>query len=222
MRSHLNCRGPCYTSGVQGISVEQRNFFFSRFHPMCVFFSEPFHFCPPKIACYRAPTGSAKTSPREPRSPIGPPKNWEETLVSRRKSQAIFDGRRRVPRKFHEFSGDRVPSDFKEMGGNKASLPFAFFYRPMKWVGKKILKNGREETLLCRRKSQAIFDGRGRVPRKFYEFSGDRVPSDFFKIGGNNGKKKKSEIFFPSKNWMQFSRDKSIIYLYSVPRQENN
>ena len=41
-----------------------------------------------------------------------------------------------------------------------------------------------EETLLCRRKSLAIFDGRGRVPRKFIEFSGDN--------------EKKSKIFFPA------------------------
>ena len=37
---------------------------------------------------------------------------------------------------------------------------------------------GSEETLLCRRKSLAIFDGRGRVPRKFIEFSGDNEKKD--------------------------------------------
>ena len=54
----------------------------------------------------------------------------KRTLVCRRKSQAIFDGRRRVPRKFMEFSGDSgieknspffplVSSHSKRMGGNK-------------------------------------------------------------------------------------------------------
>ena len=49
--------------------------------------------------------------------------------------------------------------------------------------------NGSEETLVCRRKSQAIFDDRRRVPRKLIEFSGDRVPSDSKGIGGDDGKK---------------------------------
>ena len=65
------------------------------------------------------------------RSAIGAPKESEKTLVSRRKSPpgppslmgaqgAIFDGRRRVPRKFMELSGDREKIDFFFRAGKRA------------------------------------------------------------------------------------------------------
>ena len=143
--------------------------------------------------------------PSAPQGQRNKTRESEKTLVCRRKSQAIFDGRHRVPRKFMEFSGDRVPSDFKEIGGNKASLPFFKILFPLPRRGRGIKHaNGRkrsspvenrlrfstrdggsppiskesEGTLLCRRKSLAIFDGRGRVPRKFIEFSGDNEKKD--------------------------------------------
>ena len=46
-----------------------------------------------------------------------------------------------------------------------------------------------EKWIDLRSGAPAIFDGRGRVPRKFIEFSGDRVSSDSFGIGGDGGKK---------------------------------
>ena len=60
--------------------------------------------------------GSGKTALgiRENGSPPIP-KESEETLVCRRKSLAIFDVRRRVPRKFMEFSGDRKNKIFDEI-----------------------------------------------------------------------------------------------------------
>ena len=69
----------------------------------------------------------------------------------------------------------------QEIGGNKASLPFFKMFFPSHFMARKKTREW-EETLLCRRKSLAIFDGRGRVPRKFYEFSGDREEKieDFF------------------------------------------
>ena len=102
------------------------------------------------------------------------------------------------------------------------------------WLGKKILpingsrktafgirENGSppipsesEETLLCRRKSLAIFDGRGRVPRKFIEFSGDNEKKDrrsFFL------RKKRLKIFsFPSK-W----EERTSPQIHGPPRESH-
>ena len=112
----------------------------------------------------------------------------KETLVSRRKSLAIFDGRRRVPRKFYEFSGDREEkiedrSEKSMLFSERSSIfssqrekgrTFSRYFSDSERVGGNI----RKRTLVCRRKSLAILDGRRRVPSDSEEIGGDaRLPS---------------------------------------------
>ena len=74
--------------------------------------------------------------------------------------------------------------------------------------------HGSEETLLCRRKSLAIFDGRGRVPRKFIEFSGDNEKKDgsyFYRpINGSvkiaSMRRARSKIGLPSSIFLSSNR----------------
>ena len=58
-----------------------------------------------------------------------------------------------------------------------------------------------KRTLVCRRKSQAIFDGRRRIPRKFMEFSGD------------SGIVKNSPFFSDISPDSERSRRKSVLFL---------
>ena len=106
--------------------------------------------------------------------------------------------------------------------GKEFSLIHVFFFDPFHGSGKTALgirENGSppiskesEETLLCcrkslaifdgrGRKSQAIFDGRGRVPRKFIEFSGDNEKKDrrsFFLRKKRSKRGARSKIGLPS------------------------
>ena len=102
-------------------------------------------------------------------------RNRRKPAVSRRKSLAIFYERRS--------SAVENRLRFSTADGGSPPIP-----------------KESEETLLCRRKSQAIFDGRGRVPLKFIEFSGDNEKKDlrsFF-------------LYFPR---LRRSRGKSVLFL---------
>ena len=81
---------------------------------------------------------------------------------------------------------------------------------PLKSEGTRNRKNGRplrfQRNLrgpeiggpdLCRRKSQAIFDGRGRVPRKFIEFSGDNEKKIFDEGGPIEDRAPRFDLSFP-------------------------
>ena len=111
----------------------------------------------------------------------------------KRKKFALFP---RFPPIPLEWEGTRLPSDslrffyraihgsIKKRGGPIGDRGPRGDVFPEPFMARKKTRES-EETLLCRRKSQAIFDGRGRVPRKFIEFSGDRVSSDSEGIGGD-------------------------------------
>ena len=51
-------------------------------------------------------------------------------------------------------------------------LRLAFFFPSHLWLGKKIFRSRKKRTLVCRRKSQAIFDGRRGSPENSWNFRG--------------------------------------------------
>ena len=85
-----------------------------------------------------------------------------------REKHLSHSGSPQIPK---ESEGTAVPPISKKWEGKAR----CFFLCP---AGAEEKVSKWEETLFCRRKSQAIFDGRGRVPRKFIEFSGDNEKKD--------------------------------------------